>query len=308
MTAGLALCLQALAAGATTPRWQTLSRGPRTVLFRSQDTAAAPRMLELAETAALAVASEMGERAGLPLTVVIASSDEEFRSVTGGAIPDWGVGAADAERSLVVLKSPRIVSYPLETGTVVLHEVAHVFAGRALAGVDCPRWFDEGVAMAVAGEWRLAESAALAGAVLTGRAHTLKSLEDGFPEDAHGAALAYAESFQAVRFLMQEAGLDAPGALVREVALQRDFEAAVRRLSGRSADSFEAGFRSFLRRRFGWGTLLTGTGAAFLAATCVFLAAALAKAARARRRLAELADEEARHVPRGRPRDGSSWM
>ena len=306
----IAVALSLLAVGVAGAResWESIGRGRITVLFREPDAAAAARFLDLAEAGLPLAESEMGRAGGEPLTIVVAATEADWSEATGGAVPDWGVGAALPERSLVVLKSPRIVAYPLEMETVVVHEIAHIAAGRVLEGREVPRWFDEGVAMAVAGQWGASYSATLAGAAVTRSEHTLAELAAPFPESARETALAYAESFQPVRYLMEESGLARPGDLVRAVASYGSFDEAILALTGRTASRFDLDFRSFVRRRFGWGAALTGTGIAFLGATCVFLVAAAARAARARRRLRELGDEEAASTMRVRRRGGSSWQ
>jgi hypothetical protein len=304
-----ALSLATCRAAEPTPyrNWRTLSRGRVTVLFQDADRAAGARVLEIAAPAAARLSAELGGAPPAVLRLIIAPTEADFVWLGDGRIPDWGVGWADPERARVVIKSPRIVSYPLQMESVVVHEVAHVAVGRALGAVQVPRWFDEGVAMAMAGEWD-AEETALGAAALAGTAYTLAALEGEFPTGARGAALAYAESREAIRFLMDEGSVPTEAGLVRAVAAGPDFEAALRRIVGRTPGEFDTDFRNHLRRRFGWGVVLEGAGVMMLAATAVFGVAAVRRARRTRRRMRELEAEERLPSPRGRPRTGSSWV
>ncbi len=286
--------------------WQSISRGPVTVLFQDADRTAGARVLEISAPAAARLSTELGTAVPSGLRVIVAPTDADFTWLGGGRIPDWGIGWADPERALVVLKSPRIVAYPLQMEDVVVHELAHVVVGRALGSVQVPRWFDEGVAMAIAGEWEGKETA-LGAAAITRTIYPLGALEREFPAGARGAALAYAESREAVEFLMRESGIRSAAELVRAVALGPDFAGSVLRVSGRTPGELDADFRAHVRRRYGWGVVLQGAGAAMLAATLVFGLAAALRTRRTRRRMRELEAEERQPQPR-RPRSGSSWM
>lgn len=286
--------------------WQTLSRGHVAVLFQDADRTAGARILEIAAPAAARLSAELASAVPSGLRLIIAPTEAEFAWLGEGRVPDWGVGWADPDRSLVVLKSPRIVSYPLQMEDVVVHELAHVAVGGVLGSMVVPRWFDEGVAMAMAGEWNGGETS-LGAAAIAGSTYPLAELEGEFPAGARDAALAYAESYQAVRFLMDEGNIATEAGLVRAVAAGPDFESAVLHISGRTLREFDTDFRTHVRGRYGWGVVLQGAGSAMLAATVVFGIAAALRARRTRLRMRELEAEERSRPPRGRPRSGSSW-
>ncbi|MFH1502921.1 MAG: hypothetical protein ABIG03_07710 [Candidatus Eisenbacteria bacterium] len=272
--------------------WATLSGAELAVLHHPDDARYAARVLQIYEDRADDIAASMGLATLSPIRALIASSDEEFSELCYHGVPDWGVGCALVDRGLVVLKSPRIVEYPLQMESVVEHELAHVAAGRVLRGVDVPRWFDEGVAQAVAGEWRLGQAGALAGAAKSGALPPLSALAGPFPSTRESASTAYAMSFQAVRFMMEEAGVRSPGELVSAVAAAGDFEAAVSSLTGLSEAEFDRGFADFVGRRFTWGTLLNDGRALFTLVALLFVVAIGIRMRRSRAKLREWAAEE----------------
>jgi hypothetical protein len=191
---------------------------------------------------------------------------------------------------------------------VVVHEMAHIATGRVLGRVDVPQWFDEGVAMAIAGEWRLEESPSLASAAASGQLIRLSSIERGFPREGGAAALAYAESFQAVRFLMERTGISEPGDLVRLIATEGDFDRALWALYGSSRADFEGDLFEFFGRRFRRALILQGGGFVFAGAAVLFVIAMAVRTSRARRRLRAWEEEERARAPKRpwRPHD-SSW-
>jgi hypothetical protein len=303
----LALTVCASRPAAAGASWRSLARETVTVLFREEDRRAAARVLDVAAPAAVRLWSELEAGTPPPIRLVVASTDEEFDRL-GGGVPDWGVGWADASRGLVALRSPRLVEYPLQMEAVVVHEIAHLAVASALAGVDTPRWFEEGAAMGLAGEWD-GDGKALGAAAVTGRLLPLSAIERSFPEDRTDAALAYAESFRAVRLLARESGVTGEAGLVRAVASAPDFASAVESLSGVSVSEFDGVLRAHLRRTFGWGSALRGAGALVALGAAVLGVAALRRRRRSRRRLRELEEEEsaAGPGPRTRTRTGSSW-
>jgi hypothetical protein len=288
--------------------WETLSADGFTIDHRKDDALYASRVLSIHRARGAEIARSMGLPSLTPLHVVIASSNEEFAREASAGVPDWGVGCAFPRRGLIVLKSPRIVNYPLQMEAVVVHEMAHVAAGRALGRVDAPQWFHEGIAMSVAGEWRLEQSPSLASAAAAGGLIPLSALERGFPGGSDAAALAYAESFRAVRFLMDETGIAAPGDLVRLIATEGDFDRALMAMYGGTRAEFERDLFDFFGRRFRWGLILRDGRLLFSVATGLFLIALVIRLRRSRRRMREW-DEEERFRTGGRPprRSDTSW-
>lgn len=245
----------------------------------------------------------MARRAGAAelgsVVIYVASTDEEFRALTYGGVPDWGAGCAFPERGVVVLRNPMAAPDPLRMEDVIVHEIAHVAAGRVLKRVAVPRWFHEGIAMTLAGEWRLPRSSALTGASASGDLIPLDELALAFPVGSADAMLAYSESFYAVRFLMEEAGRATPAEILSAIAVAGSFEAGLEVISGRSLADFERDALASFEGRFGWGVFLTRWNVMFGVVTLFALVAGAARLARSRRLLREWEAEE-----RGRSEGG----
>ncbi len=285
---------------------ESISRSGVTATFPSDERRLAEHVLEvvLEERDDL---SRRFARADLArLRVDVAASAEEFAALSYGGVPDWGAGCAfDAERRIVV-RSPRAARAPLGLRTLLRHELAHLAIHDELGDVRAPRWFHEGAASAVAGEWRLEESAALAVAAWRGTLLPPSELERGFPSNARLARLAYAESYQAVLLLEDLSGAGTIEELVRRVGSERSFERALRRLASADAASFDALLLHRLRERFGLALLLRRGNLLFVGAAVLVLIGALLSWRRSRRRLSEWAHEE-RESRERRGDAGGSW-
>jgi len=296
---------------------EQLRSGEITVFHRRDDWRPANRILEVAAGRAAAVAAAAGVDSLGPVAIFIASTDQEFSALTYSGVPDWGAGCAFPDRRLIVLRNPVTAPDPLHMEDVIVHEMAHVAAGQALNGVRVPRWFHEGIAMSVAGEWRLPRSSLLAGAGPSGELIPLGELRGAFPGSGAGAMLAYTESFYALRYLMSESGNATPAELLSAIAAAGDFDAAVRSLTGRDLAALERDAVGSFRRRFGWPVLLTRWNVGFAILALILIVGGSLRLRRYRVRLREWAEEEAggptprergrRELDRRTDRRGSGW-
>ena len=125
---------------------------------------------------------------GAPMRVVLATEDGEMaRRVTA-----WTAGFAVGEASLVVLFPSRSPSYPHDTLEDVLrHEVAHVLISRAAGGRPVPRWFHEGLAVAVERPWGLEDRSRLASTLVFGPRLTLADIDSLFSGEQEMQARGY---------------------------------------------------------------------------------------------------------------------
>jgi hypothetical protein len=306
LAASLPTALETAAAG--TAGWHETSRDGITVTFREEDGRAAELILEMAVERGPALAEAVSLGTVVPVRIVVAPTHEDFEQRTMGGAPDWWVGCAFPSRGLVVMKSPRIVTYPLHMEEVLVHELAHVAAGRVLGEVWAPRWFHEGVAMSIAGEWRLSQVPSLTAAARSGTLIPLRDLETRFPDSSAGAALAYAESFRAVAFLMERAGLSRAEELVLAVREAGGFDAALEVLYGGDRDDFGRDAIAHFGERYSWGLLFTRWDFFLVAATVLFLVALVVRVGRARRRMREWDEEERQESARRNRPSGSSWQ
>jgi hypothetical protein len=272
--------------------WQRIERGGVTVVHRTGDARAAQRILDVAVAEAPATAAALGARHTGSITLYVASTDEDFRNLTLGGAPDWGAGVAFPERGVIVVRSPAILPDPLQTEDLVAHEIAHVIAGRALGSVRVPRWFDEGIAMMLAGEWRLPGSGGLT-ATGSGDLIPLSELRTSFPHGTSGAMLAYVESYYAVAFLMEQTDVDTPAELVQAIRSAGSFDAAIHTIYGGPIEELEENALRSFERRFGWGFLLTRWNIVFLMLALLLLLGGALRVRRSRDRMRRWEEEEA---------------
>lgn len=159
--------------------------------------------------------------AGPPITVMVAPEDAPVAATT----PSWVAGFADSTRGVIVIFPARTPSYPYDSMEALLrHEVAHILIGRAAPRAVIPRWFHEGLAMALERTWSLRDRSELALALIGGR-RSLASLEDDFTSETR-VARAYGVAGAFVRDLLSRHGSDFPARLLAALDGGATFDAA----------------------------------------------------------------------------------
>lgn len=239
---------------------------------------------------------------GLPhgTHVVLAPSEARFDSLTGGAVPEWGAGVAIPSMGRIVLPvypAPRTRGW--DEARVVRHEWAHLGLHQALPGLRVPRWFDEGYAEWASGAWNVEEGWRLRVALATGRLPPLDSLALAWPRDRASADLAYLLAASAVEFLVHSSGERGVEALLARWGREESFEAAIRGTYGLTGSQLEEAWRRFIRSRYGWLAVLSGSLFFWLLAGVALTALFLIRRRRDREKLERLRREE--------PPDAPAW-
>lgn len=178
---------------------------------------------------------------GVRIQIILATDDSEL----GRSTPAWIVGFADGAASTIVLFPTRSLSYPYDSlDDVLRHEVAHVLIARAAPGAQIPRWFHEGLAMAVERRWGIADHTRVAIAAF-GSPH-VSQLDREFSESAGTAARAYGLSGAFVRDLLGRYGSEFPATVLARLATGLPFEQAFLASTGATLNEAE---RAFWRNR-----------------------------------------------------------
>jgi hypothetical protein len=129
----------------------------------------------------------------------------------------------------VHLQPPDVLVKRPELARAFRHELVHVALSDAVGG-GLPRWFNEGMAMVVAGQ-TYPETLQFSSA---------KALEDTLGgSTSHGALRsAYATAGRLVRSLLQQHGRDKLLALIAGIGENSGFEARFRKLTGHAVDAW----------------------------------------------------------------------
>lgn len=173
----------------------------------SADAVTVRRLAAHAAVAIPALSGRLGVPAGAAMDIVVAPDDESFGALQPGRTPDWADGTAWPNDGNIFLHAPSARSGTAPRLEQVLdHEIVHILVGRAFQGRPVPRWLQEGLAQFYAGELGPETAETLTRAAGTGQLLPLRLISAGFPDDALGAQLAYAQTADFTAFLAQRAG------------------------------------------------------------------------------------------------------
>lgn len=245
---------------------------PSLVIESPPELAAARARLEAFDSSPLSsIVRLVGLRSpGPPIRVVLAADDSEWAR----QVPPFAAGFAVGEAGLVVLFPSRSPVYPHDTLEDVLrHEIAHVLISRAANGQPVPRWFHEGLAVAVERPWDLEEGTRLASALVFGPRIGVTAIDELFLGGEGAQRRAYLLSTALVRHLLREQGSDAPARVLQEAARGRSFEFALASVTAQSLPVFEESFWRSQRTWTTWVPLIASSTVLWL---CVIAIASLA--------------------------------
>jgi len=220
------------------------------VRYDSVDVALAREVVERAEVSLAQVAAQLEYPLDEKILIVITSTEARFRETVQGEVPEWGLAFAFSEESKIVLKSPRLLKKAIDVDVVLTHEVSHVMLYRVLKGHRAPLWLNEGFAMYQSREWKLENSAVVGWAAVTDRLYDLDELEVVFPWSGEGARLAYAESFLAISYIIQQFGKESLISLIRDLGDGFDIDMAMRRRFGIGYKRFKRDWMTYTEERF----------------------------------------------------------
>jgi hypothetical protein len=208
-------------------------------------------------------------------------------------VPPWISGFAVGDSDLVVMFPARSLSYPNDTLEDVLrHEIAHVLIWHASGGRPIPRWFDEGLAMAVERERGLEDQTQLLYQLVTGSRTNLEELNRLFLGGRNDQTRAYALAGTLVHDVLQQHGPAAFGEILMRVSRGARFDSAFADVIGMSPADMDSEF--WLRQRIWttWVPLITSSTTLWLAVTLLAILAIYMRHRRNRQLEEQWAEED----------------
>lgn len=272
-----------------------LARQPPELRFEAPETLTpqVERLERIDRARLLSVMTLLGlEDPGPPIRVVLATEG----TPAARRAPSWAVAYAVGGAGLVVLIPSRVPGYPDHSiESVLLHEVAHVLITRAAGHRPVPRWFNEGLAIYAAREWRFGDRARVAVATVRRRGVALAEIERRFQAGAHSAASAYALSTAFVRFLIDRHGFFVAARIFDDLAAGHPFPQAFRRATGATVAMEEELFWRHLDLWNKWIPFLTSSATLWMVITGLALWAFRRRRERDAEQVALWEEEERRH-------------
>jgi hypothetical protein len=237
------------------------------------------------------LARRLGRDWGGRTLVLIGDGPDEVAAMAPAGVepPRWAAGMAFSGQNTLLFDARALRA---DTGRqLLLHEMAHLALGRAAPGA-WPRWFQEGFAILVAGEWSMSRYAATYRASLGESAIPLSALERGWPDRLSQVEVAYAQSYSFVSHIYEKGGEATFRSLIDKVAEGVPFAEAFRSVYGVGLEEEEQAWRETLSSRFSWIPLVTSNATLWALISALFIFAYLRVRRRRRLRLEAMELEE----------------
>ena len=194
------------------------------------------------------------------IDIWVCDTQKDFQASVHAPIQDWAVGCAFPLSRRIVIQNPKHIAFAkLQLTQVLRHEIAHVLFGQCTrkAVREIPLWFIEGIAIYLADEWVPSRHETLLKHIFSKSILPLQELAEGFPVSQSGADLAYAQSQDALRWLVEIKSRDTLFAIIAELQAGRNFETAFETVIGWDLTTYDTLWRESLPERYRWASLFS---------------------------------------------------
>ncbi len=189
-------------------QWKTIKQGQVTLNWYKGDDTFGSELMDAAQKALTRLADNTGAELASPVSFYIYANTDDFQ---GAMIypQDWSGGMAFSPYGTILIGIDPDTELDWGKSTIA-HELTHLVEYQVTANPYnyLPIWLSEGLAMFSEGDLDVSLSLTLSFAEANDSYLSVRSLCSPFPADYNQAALAYAESYKIVSYLITEYGRD----------------------------------------------------------------------------------------------------
>jgi hypothetical protein len=190
-------------------------------------------------------------------TLVLTTNRERFEEMTGSGVV---VAYAVPQRKLMVIDYTKMNTAPFSLGTIMKHELCHLFLHNRVKNGRLPRWLDEGISQlasdGIAEIMMSRKGSILDKAVLSNKLLSMKRLSQSFPRDKESLLLSYEESKSFVEFINHEFGRERILDLLGHLQEGSEIDGAVLKSFSIPFDELERRWHTHLKKKITWFTYL----------------------------------------------------
>ena len=227
--------------------WQSLTDGLLTLYWYEGDTAFAREIINTARQVLARLAETTGAQLKNPINLYIYAGAEDLQ---GAMIfpQEWTGGVAFTRYSTIAIG---IAPDSLEWGRrAMAHEITHLVTHQMVFNPynDLPTWLEEGLAMYAEGPLHPAFADLLAAATAEDSLISVRSLSSPFSAYAEESALAYAQSYSIIDFLISSYGQESMLELLNTFSRGSGYDEALMAVYGLDMDGLNALWRQHIQR------------------------------------------------------------
>ncbi len=185
--------------------WRTLAQEDVTVYWTGNDANLGAAAWQIVAESRQTLDQILPPTAVSPLNLYIYPATADLRAGLRLAGRDLQAGHVDPDLGVVLVTAVNPLTAAADLRQSIPHELVHLRLHQLAPTVTLPFWYEEGLALLVAGAGRAAEPA-LAAAVANNSALTLLTLCTNFPQESPEAELALAQSVSLLRTIQARFG------------------------------------------------------------------------------------------------------
>lgn len=195
----------------TLRKWQVLANNSLRVSWYAGNAGFGKAVLDRAVSAQRFLANELQIKNLDPLEIFIYADTQEFFNALPSYIHEWTGGSTFPEYGVIMINfAPDNLDWGLRaTSHELSHAILHSKIRGEIGAISLALWLDEGLAVYNETDNHSADKqfeAAFQSALRRNSLIPLRTLERRFPGDSNQAQLAYGQSYEIVKFLIDEYG------------------------------------------------------------------------------------------------------
>jgi len=231
--------------------WKSLTEGEVAIYWYRGEKSFAEELMLTAQEALVRLAEDTGARLKRPVKIYVYGDSGDLQ---GAMIfpKEWTGGVAYTEYGIIAIG---IAPNDLGWGKgAVIHELTHLVIHQMTFNPynDLPRWLDEGLAMYNEGLLNPGYAGLLKKAIAEDSIFTVRTLSSEFSVSGEQAALAYAQSYSLVEFLVTTYGSDKMFDLLTTFSEGRGYyDGALEEVYGFDRDGLNELWREYVFRQYG---------------------------------------------------------
>ena len=225
--------------------WQSLTEGEVTIYWYEGDDSFSSELMVATQDALVRLDDSAGATLENPVSIYIYANSEDLR---GSMIfpQEWTGGVAFTRYGIITI-GIGVNTDDIEWGKrAIAHELTHLVIHQVTLNPynDLPTWLDEGLAMNAEGELQSYFANILYQAQNDGTLFSVRSLASPFSADTTKSLLSYAQSYELVRYLIDEYGQEMMFELLSTFRQGAGYDEALNKVYGFDMDGLDMQWRA----------------------------------------------------------------